>query len=299
MTVLKQYNVATSQWEPIVTGTIGATGPTGVTGATGPTGPLGIISSATAPVSPSAGQVWFNTTTGASYIYYNSAWVELGGGSMSPMQATSSTRPSAPWEGQTIYETDTDLLYVYGGSAWQQVSGGTAVGNSGLVYITGGTQSGSTALNVDGVFTSSYTNYRLVMTAIEVSVAERALRINFRSGGTTNVDALFDYAYRGLRANGTAGDTSLNSQTFAEIGVYIAAYVNLELGSASIDINGPQISKRTFGLANAIGYEGGVFQMRNGGFVFNGTNSFDGFRISLNSTGNISFQWQLYGYRKA
>lgn len=77
-----------------------------------------ITSSATAPVSPSAGQVWFDTTTGSSYIYYNSAWVELGGGSMSPMQATSSTRPSSPWTGQTIYETDTNRNLQYNGSAW-------------------------------------------------------------------------------------------------------------------------------------------------------------------------------------
>ena len=38
MTVLKKYNVATSQWEPIVTGVVGPTGPTGVTGPTGATG---------------------------------------------------------------------------------------------------------------------------------------------------------------------------------------------------------------------------------------------------------------------
>ena len=112
-----------------LTGVTGPTGPTGLTGATGPTGLTGatgagapLTSSATAPVSPSAGDIWFNTTTGASYIYYNSAWVELGGGSMSPMQVTSSTRPSAPWEGQTIYETDTDKMLVYSGSAWLYTS---------------------------------------------------------------------------------------------------------------------------------------------------------------------------------
>jgi hypothetical protein len=186
---------------------------------------------------------------------------------------------------------------VWNGTAWV-IPNSPAQNPTGLEFITGGTQSGSTGLNVDGVFTSTYTNYRLVMTAIESSVADRAVRINFRSSGTTNVDALYDYAYRGLRSNGVSGDTSLAGQTFAEIGVYIASYANLELGSASIDINGPQISKRTFGLANAIGYEGGYFQMRNGGVAFNGTTSFDGFRISLNSTGNIAFQWQLYGYRK-
>ena len=95
-----------------------------------------------------------------------------------PGVCTSTTRPSTPFEGQMIYETDTDLTYIYGGSAWQQVSGGTAVGNSGLVYITGGTQSGSTALNVDNCFTSTYRNYRIVMSNIAVETAGRALRIN-------------------------------------------------------------------------------------------------------------------------
>jgi hypothetical protein len=136
-----------SEWAVLVTdgpeGPTGATGPTGAagangvdgangingvdgiegpTGATGPTGPTGagapLTSSATAPASPSAGDLWFDTSTGSTYIYYNSAWVELGGGSMSPMQVTSSTRPSAPWEGQTIYETDTNIGQQYDGARW-------------------------------------------------------------------------------------------------------------------------------------------------------------------------------------
>lgn len=50
MSILKKYNVATSQWEPIVTGVVGPTGPTGPTGvgATGATGPTG-LTGATGP----------------------------------------------------------------------------------------------------------------------------------------------------------------------------------------------------------------------------------------------------------
>jgi len=99
-----------TNWTFSVAGNIG---PTGATGAGAP-----LTSSATAPVSPSAGDLWFNTTTGASYIYYNSAWVELGGGSMSPMQTTSSARPAGPWTGQTIYDTDTKIGYQYDGTNW-------------------------------------------------------------------------------------------------------------------------------------------------------------------------------------
>jgi hypothetical protein len=84
-------------------------------------------------VSPSAGDLWFDTTTGSSYIYYNSAWVELGGGSMSPYQATSTTRPSSPWTGQLVYETDTQLLIMYNGSSWVEINSALTKAPRGLV----------------------------------------------------------------------------------------------------------------------------------------------------------------------
>jgi hypothetical protein len=35
--------------------------------------------SATAPSAPSAGDLWFDSTTAATFIYYDSTWVEIGG----------------------------------------------------------------------------------------------------------------------------------------------------------------------------------------------------------------------------
>lgn len=120
------YTVGSVTWkydgEKWAIASSGIAGPTGPTGPSGPSGPSGVgaplTSSATAPVSPSAGELWFDTNSGATYIYYNSAWVELGGGTMSPYQCTSTTRPVAPWTGQTIYETDTKRLAIYNGSSW-------------------------------------------------------------------------------------------------------------------------------------------------------------------------------------
>lgn len=86
------------------TGAIGPTGPTGAAGAAGPTGPTGsagaagsvIISSDTPPSSPSAGDLWFNTTNGYTYFYYNdgssSQWVSIstsGAGAQGVVSATS------------------------------------------------------------------------------------------------------------------------------------------------------------------------------------------------------------------
>lgn len=58
---------------PGVNGDDGAPGETGADGAPGP----GIQLSATAPTSPSEGDLWFNTTLGSAYIYYSNTWVSL------------------------------------------------------------------------------------------------------------------------------------------------------------------------------------------------------------------------------
>lgn len=75
------------------TGPAGADGPQGPQGPQGETGPAGsdgldgaqgtYTVSSTEPTSPQDGEVWFNSTTGGSLIYYNdgdtSQWVEIGG----------------------------------------------------------------------------------------------------------------------------------------------------------------------------------------------------------------------------
>lgn len=82
-----------------IQGDIGPTGPTGVQGPTGPTGALGPTGSTgptgargtytvsdSAPVSPTpvTGDVWYNSATGRTYIYYDSYWVESAGGAGEP-----------------------------------------------------------------------------------------------------------------------------------------------------------------------------------------------------------------------
>jgi len=175
----------------------------------------------------------------------------------------------------------------------------TFLANAGLVYITGGTQSGSTAWKVDNCFTSTYRNYRIVMSNIAAETAGRAVRINFRASGATNTNANYDYGYNGFKATGTTNNTGASGQTFAEIGVYLDTFGTATLGSATFDVITPQIStERTFGLAVANGYEG-AYYWRSGGFVQGQQTAFDGFRISLSGSGNVAFTWAVYGYRIA
>jgi hypothetical protein len=77
---------------------------------------------ATAPSSPVAGQIYYNTTDNVIYFWNGSAWV-----TPSASQITSgllASRPAAgtAGAGKFYYATDNYLLYYSDGSTWQQVS---------------------------------------------------------------------------------------------------------------------------------------------------------------------------------
>lgn len=78
------------------TGPLGPTGPIGPTGPTGPTGPQGEFApaSTTPPGSPDPGDTWFDTETGAVYVYYDGFWVEVGTSEFGG--ATGPTGPTGP-----------------------------------------------------------------------------------------------------------------------------------------------------------------------------------------------------------
>jgi hypothetical protein len=81
MTVIKEWDG--TQWVPIVVGKQGPAGADstvpGPTGPTGPTGPEGsFTTSDNPPSSPSVGDYWYDTTSGKTYVYYDSFWVETG-----------------------------------------------------------------------------------------------------------------------------------------------------------------------------------------------------------------------------
>ena len=66
---------------------------------TGGGGGASITVSDTAPSSPSAGQMWFNSTNGKMYLYYDSYWVEVGSSSQSGMVSTDVALSNSWWLG--------------------------------------------------------------------------------------------------------------------------------------------------------------------------------------------------------
>ena len=228
-----------------VTGPTGPTGPTGITGPTGPTGATGagapITSSATAPVSPSAGEIWFDTSSGASYIRYNSAWVELGGGTMSPYQATSTTRPSSPFTGQLAYETDTQLLIMYNGSAWVEINSALTKAPRGVV---GYTTSTTATVNLT---TSFVTQISVTFTA----VANRYYRFTYYEPQVLTSNASAQYVQSVVRSSlsgtpilqqaflgQTAAVSKFNELACVGVSTFTAGSVTLSAQALSSSISG-------------------------------------------------------------
>ena len=88
----------------------------------------GATVSDTAPASPSAGQLWFQSTNGKTFVYYDSQWIEVGGVGTGARMVSSSSAPASPLEGSMWFDTDTAQTFVYYDSQWIEIgaSGVTA-----------------------------------------------------------------------------------------------------------------------------------------------------------------------------
>lgn len=110
---------------------------------TGPTGPDRLSVSDTAPVSPNIGDLWFNSSLGRLFSYYDSTWVEISG-AMGPTGPTGPDRlsvsdiaPISPNVGNLWFDSANTKLYSYYDSYWIEISGD--VGPTGAMGSTGPT----------------------------------------------------------------------------------------------------------------------------------------------------------------
>ena len=79
----------------------------------------GATISETAPASPTPGQVWFESDTAQTFVYYDSYWVEVGASGMAAM--VSDTAPSSTIAGQIWFNSLNGGTYVYYSSAWTEI----------------------------------------------------------------------------------------------------------------------------------------------------------------------------------
>ena len=169
----------------------------------------------------------------------------------------------------------------------------TYLANSGLVYVTSKTLSGSSA-QIDSCFTSTYDAYRIIFTNLVFSAAD-SMTLRLVTGTTPDTSANY---YSGRIGVGFAG--TVNGAANAAVSYWNPNIVGVTVaGGGNLEIFNPKNTAVT--SFNSIGGDSrttGDFYRAGGGY-FNATTAFDGLWIStLSGSNTMTGTAVVYGYRK-
>jgi hypothetical protein len=171
----------------------------------------------------------------------------------------------------------------------------TYLANSGLVYITEAAFS-TTAL--DGIFTSTYDNYRIVASNLITTGGGGLIQFKYRD--TTNATvSLTNYFSASLRYDSTnvTYDYGITSAAQAETAINLVT--TGQYPSFSMDIFGPRLATvQTTSRLTGVGAIGGPSNVSSSS-LYNATTAMAGIVFNM-TAGTISAgQVYVYGYRKA
>jgi hypothetical protein len=149
----------------------------------------------------------------------------------------------------------------------------------------------SQSLTAD-TFTSTYDNYRIILSSISGS-ANTTLQIRLRAAGSDNSTSNYDFMYMGFATNNTTRNSANDGQTSWTT----LPSKSTEYGGLVYDIYNPKLAKFTGFTCNYVGGDVNYFSPGVSGGIFKATTSFDSltlFPASGTITGNVS----VYGYNK-
>lgn len=163
-------------------------------------------------------------------------------------------------------------------------SGGTASLSGAAITFTG-----VSSISVNGVFTSSFANYR-IMARIYGDATNRAVRLRFRASGSDNTTTQYSVGGYRVRVTGSLAGYNENGSTYA-----VVNYVNETRGSLSMDVIDPQTAEFTKFSGTGTGSDdtAGIGEFFGGYFA--NTTAFDGFSLIPN-TGTLTGLMRIYSY---
>lgn len=109
-------------------------------------GGASVTVSDTAPSSPTEGDLWFESDTGDIFVYYDSAWIDVGGSSVANISVSATAPTTGIVNGDLWFDTDTAKTYVYyddgTSTQWVEVGAASAAASGvdgAIQFASGGT----------------------------------------------------------------------------------------------------------------------------------------------------------------
>lgn len=157
---------------------------------------------------------------------------------------------------------------------------------TGLVTFTT-----ASSVSVNGVFTSAYSNYRLVFD-IPTSGGTTAVSFRLRASGTDNSSSSYGQFWTMSRLTGALQSNNGTGATF-QFGTTIA--LTNRFVEATADIINPQAAKTTEWTGQGIFYDATSSYLNSFAGIFDAATQFDGFTIYATGT-TFTGTLKVYGY---
>lgn len=170
----------------------------------------------------------------------------------------------------------------------------TYLNNGGLVYITETTVAGAGYLQIDGCFTSTYTNYLAVFNGTTSSTSPNDVSFRFCTGGTPNTASLY-FAALNYAAN-TSSSWAFYWQSLLTNGT-ITFGADLKT-CFTMNIFSPQQASNTEYVSAGAGFGSVTSGAMDTKGLFYNTTQFDGLYI-WQAGKTISGTLTIFGYRKS
>ena len=243
--------------------------------------------------SPQEGMISYLKDTNSTEYYSGSAWVAIGGGGLSsPLTtkgdvwgySTTNARVPVGTNGQILTADSTAAT----GVAWA-----TAASGAGLTKVSTTTFTGSTAINVNSVFSSTYKNYRIIFDITSTDFANPDVRMYMRASGTNSSTGL--YQERAIEYAGAINPDETNN-----IGYWFLTTCNQtyqDTNATFFDLHMPYQARPTIMLGNSFSIGGSMarFFAFFGGYA-NNTTVYDGFSIQASNGAGMDGTVTVYGY---
>jgi hypothetical protein len=189
-------------------------------------------------------------------------------------------------DGMASWLEDSDSFSIYNGSSWQSVGAGET-----LVFLTSETFSSVASMSINDVFSADYTNYKVVLNALSVSVDAVAMRLRVRASGSDLSSLTYEFGRFTVGAAGSEVAASQNSQAQNS--------VTLGKGSSNVGYGSEIYLYNPFALTRTRIHQiaaGFTFDV-SGGIVVNSL-SYDGLTVFPDS-GTITGTMTVYGIKES